>query len=146
MECLIPPCLIVIREVRWHMENNVSVRESIKLLTQSHHGELIDELRSWFLRQQNGIKPTSAQKKLKSPFQNALISLLERGLLGQPILESLKILEDEVHRAAVVELDYHIGRLPFLSMIPLFLFQFPAYLILLLGPLMSSLLHEMSSQ
>lgn len=80
---------------------------------------------------------------MESSYQKALFALLERGLSGQPILEALQALESETLRAASSELDTHVGRLPFLSMVPLFTFQFPAYLILLIGPIFSQLLQQM---
>jgi hypothetical protein len=145
MECLMPTCLSAIREIRWQMENGNSVRESIKAFTGQVHNEFADELRSWLQLRQSGETSHMSSTAFQSPQRRALISLLDRGLQGQPILESLKALEEEVLRAAMSELDGHIARLPFLSMIPLFLFQFPAYLLLLLGPLLSDLLKNLGS-
>lgn len=138
-----PTCLSAIREIRWQMENGNSVRESIKAVTGQTPNEFGDELKSWLQIRQSGENRPISPLSFQSPQRRALVSLLERGLQGQPILESLKALEEEVLRAALSELDGHIARLPFLSMIPLFLFQFPAYLLLLLGPLMSDLLRDL---
>lgn len=141
MEIIIPPCLIAVREIRWHMENNHSVRESLRLYTQVAGDEFALVLRDWADRRQNGEMSNPG----KSAPQRALFSLLERGLAGQPILEALTALESEIQRSALLELDLHLARLPFLSMIPLFLFQFPAFLLLLLGPLLTSLIEQMGS-
>lgn len=63
--------------------------------------------------------------------------------MGQPVLDHLAALEDEITKAADAELDIHISTLPFKMLIPLLLFQFPAYLVLLLGPALRELTRQL---
>jgi hypothetical protein len=68
---------------------------------------------------------------------------VERGCNGQPVIEYLEGLEKEIDFASHAELDLHISTLQFKALIPLLLFQFPAYLVLLLGPLLRELQNQL---
>lgn len=79
------------------------------------------------------------RKPFASHWQEAFWELLERGCGGQPISEALLQLQEEVEKAVDHELELHIAGLPFKALVPLLLFQFPAFLLLLLGPIVREL-------
>ena len=58
-------------------------------------------------------------------------------------MDALRALETEVESKAEAELDAHVAALPFKVLLPLLLFQFPAYLLLLLGPLLRELQRQL---
>ena len=78
-----------------------------------------------------------------SPCRRTLLILLEKGLNGMPILSHLEDLEAEIIHSCEAEIEEHIQKLPLLLMIPIFFFLFPAYLILLFGPLLQSIVSQL---
>lgn len=137
MESVTPPLISAIQEIRWSILAGHSAKESVRLYIEGG-GEMAAELRErWVLR----ANPSSAAtaRPFKSHYRRALWELIERGCSGQPVLEALSGLQEEAARAAQAELDHHLSVLPFKVLIPLLLFQFPAHLILLLGPLLRDL-------
>jgi hypothetical protein len=59
-----------------------------------------------------------------------------------PILAHLIELENEVVRSCESELEEQIQKLPIKLMLPVLFLMFPAYLILLLGPILLSILSQ----
>lgn len=134
MEALIPPLLGAVRELRWQIGAGRSMREAFRRYLETAHDEVAADLRErWTLRTSGG---TLSPGPIGSPYRRALWDLIERGSAGQPVLEPLGALEEEIEAAAQAELDLHLATLPFKVMLPLLLLQFPAHLILLLGPML----------
>ena len=133
---LAPPLKAAL-EIRLQMENGHSVSQSVKNYIQNRiHDEFAKDLSLWLFSIETG---KSFQKPL-SFYRKTLIEILERGLQGDPILDRLKEFEKETLEISKEELDKHLEKLPFICMIPLMLFQFPAFLLLLLGPVVLQLL------
>lgn len=140
----INPGLQLLVEIKTSLENGMSVRTALnKYLNQE-----ADEFRRTVRRWQNlceSKRPTQDfLKNVHSPYRRTLFEVLEAGLNGQPIYESLNQLESEYADACYDEIERALKRIPFLTMIPLLLFMFPAFLLLLLGPIVSQLIKEMS--
>lgn len=139
MEDLNPPILTAIREVKWHLGSGKSMKEAFSCYLDGTHDTFSLQLRRrWILKQQGTDLPPFSQ-----PLQHAFWELVERGCAGQPSLEALITLELETEKAAQAELDAHIAALPFKVLLPLLFFQFPAYLMLLLGPILRELNERM---
>lgn len=144
MENLTPPLLEAVRELHWRIASGHSMREALRLYLEVATSPFAHNLREWTaVRAQDKVPPTAA---FRSHLQRALLELIERGCMGQPTLEHLKELEYEVELAAQAELEAHIGALPFKVLLPLLFFQFPAYLLLLLGPLLRDLGQQMGGR
>lgn len=136
METLVPPILTATQEVRWLIASGKSMKEAFRLYLESSNDPLAADFRErWTLKWQTKSGP-SPHHRLESPYRSALWELVERGCDGQPVLQPLQSLEQEVEAAAQAELELHIATLPFKVLIPLLFFQFPAHLILLLGPML----------
>jgi hypothetical protein len=136
MEYMNPPVLNAVRTVSWLIGSGRSMNEALKLYVQNHEDPFASKVRDLHMTMTAGhvVEP-----HLNSPWQNAFWELATRGCLGQPVLEPLRALEDEIERAAQAELDDHISTLPFRVMLPMLIFMFPAYLLVLLGPLIREL-------
>lgn len=74
-----------------------------------------------------------------SIYRTAIKELIWSGLHGNSIGKELDALKEEIELACKVELDSFIESIPFRSMIPLLLFQFPAFLLILMGPLITKI-------
>jgi hypothetical protein len=79
-----------------------------------------------------------------SPYRRELISLVGLGLSGAPVVAKLRELEVEIRWACQDELDLFIARLPLRALLPVLLIQFPAFLILLFGPILSEFTRSLS--
>ncbi len=143
MENLTPPLLRALRELRWTMSAGKSMNEAFQLYLERTQDDLASRLRQlWILKNQSG-NISYTPERLPTYFQRAFWQLVERGCRGEPAMDALNALESEVQAAAQAELDDHIATLPFKVLIPLLLFQFPAYLLLLLGPLLRELQRQL---
>lgn len=139
MENLAPP-LSVVLQLQLEMENGHSFRESLRqVLRLCEEDDFVATVREWSVRKSHNQTTHSLAKSLVSPYRRTLLDLFERGWNGEPILEPLRSLEVEIRVAAQAELDQFIATLPFRAMIPLLLLQFPAYMLLLLGPILADL-------
>lgn len=143
MENLTPPLLNAVREVQWRLSSGRSMREAMRLYLEAAHTPFAHCLREWWSLKNQG-RPSDSQK-FKTHYQRAFLNLVERGCAGQPTLEHLRALEDEISKAADAELELHLATLPFKVLIPLLVFQFPAFLILLLGPVLRELTRQMGA-
>jgi hypothetical protein len=81
--------------------------------------------------------------KSRSRLRRQLWLLIERSQQGEPILPFLQALESETLLAFEDAMTRQIQKLPFLMMIPLLLFQFPAFGLLILGPILDILFHSL---
>jgi len=145
MESLAPP-LEVLLQLRLNMENGASFRESLRrLLRERQQDDFVVFLAEWVVRKSHARPTKTMISRLGSSHRRALVDLFERGWDGEPILEPLQELESEIRDASMLELDQFIAALPFRAMLPVLLLQFPAYLLLLLGPLLLDLIHSFGS-
>ena len=141
MENLTPPTLNAVRQISWRIHSGKSMFEAVNIYLGQCNDSFARSLReAWILKNQGQI----SQKSLfSSVHQQALWNLIERGAHGQPTSEALRALELEVEMATSFELEEHLGSLPFKVLLPLLFFLFPAYLILLLGPVLRQLNQQM---
>ncbi len=143
MVSLAPPLKAVL-EIRLEIENGLSVTESIRSFSKKNPDNFFaQELGHWLFKRETGQIWSS--KFFKTPYRKYFIDILDRGLKGEPILERLQNLEKDLTIAAEEDLEKHLQKLPFLSLIPLMLFEFPAFILLLLGPLILDLLSLLGS-
>lgn len=136
MESVSPPVLNAIRATIWLMRSGRSMNESLRYYLETTNDSFASVLRERHLLL---LKGHHSETPFTSIFQQTFWDLVVRAHHGQPILEALQALEHETTQAAQAELDDHISSLPFRVMIPLLLFMFPAYLIVLVGPLLREL-------
>lgn len=137
----ISPSLHLLLTVRAALENGQSVRAGVLQFLSQHHGVFGEVVRQWLLLVDQNQPVSSLTEKLH-PCRRALLNLLGKGLKGLPILNQIKELESEIIQSCNEEIETEIQKLPLLMMIPIFLFMFPAYLLLLFGPIIESLMAQ----
>jgi len=145
MEDLAPPLLSAVREIKWRLASGRSMREAVRLYLDGDHSTFALELGEWWALANQTPGRGDYGRHFQSPLRKGFLHLIERGCAGQPTLEHLTALEDEIEGAAELELQSHLSQLPFKVLLPLLFFQFPAYLILLLGPVLRNLAHQLGS-
>lgn len=144
MVCLAPPLQAVL-EIRLQIENGVSVPQAIRVYSQRYLDEpFAKELSHWLFAKETGKK--YSRESFPTFYRKRLVELLNRGLKGEPILEALCDLEKDLVFITNEDLEQHLQKLPFMALIPLMLFEFPAFFLLLIGPLLLNLLSALQNQ
>lgn len=142
MEGLAPPhkCLLSIKH---QMEGGASLSSAIQLYLGVARDDFATEVARWFMLWEQGRDPQVVLSNQKSAHRRALLEIMTGGLNGYPIHQRLVELEEDISRASRLELDRVLADLPFRTMLPLLLLQFPALLLLLLGPILSALFRSL---
>ena len=141
MESVAPPLALLLC-VKRAIEKGQPVRVGILYYLKRHEGDFPQFVMRWMGHLQQGQDATTYIETEKSMHRRILIQLLERGLRGEAIYPTLLQLESEIIEACQDELGTKLARLPFILLIPLLLFQFPAFLMLLFGPLLKNFFHS----
>jgi len=129
----ITPTLILLWDVKRALEKGHSVSNGIQFfLKREISHPFCFFVRNWFTQLQTGRVELDVQK-LNSTRRH-LLALLEHGLKGQSILESLKSYELELIMSCEDEIQSHVAKLPLLLLIPLMGLIFPALMMLLVVP------------
>ncbi len=140
----ISPTLILLWEVKRALEKGVSIHSGVEnYILKNRSSKFAFQVEIWWLAQKNRSDSQYLEaRKLKEKTtmtRKYLFEILELGIKGQSILETLKTYEKELIQNCEDEIQTHIARLPLILMIPLMGLVFPALMILLLGPLLSYL-------
>ncbi len=134
----IAPSLILLWDVKRSLEKGQPLSLGIKsFLARNRKNIFADQVESWWLAQNN--PNISFDKQKLTLTRKYLLEILEQGLRGQAVLESLKAYEAELILSCEDEIQKHIARLPLVLMIPLMGFIFPAMMLLLVGPLLNAI-------
>lgn len=145
MEGLAPPlkCLI---EIQSALHNGETVRVGISryLNAVRYDDAFASEMRRFLFAWDQGKEWKQVIARIESPHRRVLMDLVATALSGQPILTHLEELKCEITNAVDIEIRHHLEILPIKMLIPLLLFQFPAFLLLLFGPLLGHLIQEIN--
>lgn len=145
MEGLAPPmrCLI---EIQTAIANGESVRSGVLRYVQlaSPTDEFAESTRAFLFSWDQGRDWRAVIKKIKSAHRRSLLDVIAIGLGGHSIASHLESLRSEIAEACHLEIQNHLEMLPLKMLMPLLLFQFPAFLLLLFGPLLRHLIEEMN--
>lgn len=145
MEGLAPP-LELLFCVKYSIEQGRSVKAGVLVYTQKANDEFASFVTRWLSCLYQGGDPVEVTSEIRSLHRRVLLQLLERGLRGESIYGPLCLLEEELVEACHEEIAQKVAKLPFYLMIPLLLFQFPAFLILLFGPLLQNFFTSFGGQ
>jgi hypothetical protein len=125
------------------IENGESLRTHIRRELR-HPSHFHRDLQRWFL----SFEQMTTESNLQWPqniYRQSLFHVLGQGLKGQPIHAALQDLEREFEAAAKDDVERHLQLLPLKVLLPLLLLQFPAFLLILLGPILTDLLQRLSA-
>ncbi len=139
MEYLAPPLDLSV-SLRLGLESGQSVSRIIKGIQARERHQMTRDLAIVVTAYERGEPVELPPETENLIYRKALLELIEAGLKGEPVLNQLKELESEILKACDADIEKFVAGLPIRTMIPLMLIQFPAFLLLLLGPLVSELL------
>ncbi len=144
MEGLAPPLKCAI-ELRTALENGETARTGLmRYLETAGTDDFASDVRQFVFAWDQGQNWRAAIAKISSPHRRALLELSASGFSGQPILSHLAELQREIEDAVDLEIRKYMELIPVKMLVPLLLFQFPAFLILLFGPLLRRLIEELN--
>lgn len=141
MESVAPP-LELLLSVKRTLEKGQPAKNGVHTYLKRHRGDFVLIVGQWLALLQQGKDTQPLISSLSSQHRQVLLQLLERGMKGEGIYNLLLTLEEEILEACHEELTNKLARLPFILLIPLLLFQFPAFLLLLFGPLLNNFFHS----
>ena len=143
MDYLAPP-LNAVLYIQLKLKSGLSTRSAIQSYIQNFPNcSFAKQMGIWLLCQETG--QTYCDNSLSNKnYRRILLDLLTNGLKGEPILPFLHELERELSQISEQTLEEQSQKLPFITLIPLFLFQVPAFFLLLLGPILLELQKSLS--
>lgn len=131
----IPSSLVLIADIKRALEKQQSLHVGIHFFIQRQYSDAFStQFLKWWQQQTLRSEEKSAGIYQFNDAQTCLIDLIQRGMGGGPIYDSLKALEAEFVQLCDEDIQKHIARLPLLLQIPLLGLLFPAILILLIIP------------
>ena len=140
------PSLKMIIEIKKHLLQGISVHLAIKKYTERVDDDLSLWVEKWLLRLENGEKPEESLHSMPNLYRRALFQLFILGLEGRPIYSHLCEMEKELLELSYSQMELTLAKLPFRLLLPLLLLQFPAFLILLLGPLLKMIFTQIGGK
>lgn len=147
MEGLAPPLQLAI-EMHSSLANGESIRSGIVRFASQSQANASDEfartVRRFLIALDQSQDWRSMLRQIESPYRRSLLELAAHGLAGQSIQTALVELQREIELACDEEIKVHIDMLPLKMLLPLLLLQFPAFMMVLFGPLLSRFIEEMS--
>lgn len=142
MEHLAPPYQFTL-DLLYELESGGTARSAVKKYTTHFQNEFCLLLRHW-LRVQEFGELVIAEPIFKSSYQKAIWDLLVLSQQGVSLIIPVRELELELRFVCEEQLEQHLATLPYKLMIPLLFLQFPALMVILLGPLLAQLLTEVA--
>ncbi len=136
------PTLKLLWQVKKSIEKGSSVRSGIKIYLQNETDEWKKSLTLWLIRLEQGSAVDDIVQSQKSPYRRQLLLILEKGLKGEAILPILTQLEKETQEKVEMDLEEYTAKVPYILLLPLCMFLFPACLILMLGPFILQLMQS----
>ena len=143
MENLAPP-LICLLELQSALANGESVRSGFLKYVSQSKDEFSNLCKKFLFAWDKGQNWGRLIQDEPSSYRRILLELVAAGLSGLSIQNQLKEIQVEIERGMDLEIKRHVELLPLKMMVPLLLFQFPAFLLLLFGPILSQLLKELA--
>lgn len=142
----VAPSLQLILHVKRAIEIGDSVRSGVLAFIAEDDSDYAKDVSKWISFVDQRLDIEGLLHKQCSQFRRSLLELLARGLRGESIYLYLCQLEQETIEACQDEIGRKLTKLPFLLLAPLLLMQFPAFLLLLFGPLLENFFHSLGAQ
>lgn len=136
---------IFVENLRYGLESGESLMTIIKRFVRNDTSDFSLVMERWIVSsQQEKYSPGHFQKNL-TLYRRSIFDLLDLAKAGASIIEPLKSMEKELISICENDLQKHLDKLPFQLMIPMLFLQFPAVLILIIGPLLIQFFAEVGS-
>jgi hypothetical protein len=129
--------------VRVSMEGGEALRVSLLRFAEIKNDFLYLRFKQWLTHFDQSGGESCAENLYSNHHVLIFLEILTQGLEGHSIYERLKAVEEEIVEVCKDEFQRELDKLPYVLMIPLLLFMFPAYMLLLLGPILNLFLKQL---
>ncbi len=136
----IVPSISFLKIFMGHLQSGKSVGLALDETVKEEQSEFSLQVLHWRARNQGSATPILF--KACTHFQQAFFEIVGAGLEGAPVFELLVELEIEMLEEFDRQWKNYLEKLPMILSLPLLLFFFPAYVILMFGPLLTQFLNE----
>lgn len=130
-------------QMRVSIEGGEALRIALIKFSDQKSSFLHLKLKQWL----NHFDSTGGENCAETLFSNhhiqIFLEIVSQGLMGHSIYERVKSMEEEIIETCKEEFQRELDKLPYVLMIPLLIFMFPAYLLLLLGPILNLFLKSL---
>lgn len=136
----LPIQIELLQELIYLLESGVSVRDALRIFNESHSAQdsaFFKGLSVWLKQRDSGLEISNSLDIYKSSTNRNLIALIDRGLRGEAILKHLIQTQKEINELVQLKREKKLTLLPVQLLLPLLLLIFPAYLIVLLVPILA---------
>lgn len=140
----IAPVLQFLLSLRAAVSSGESIRCGAERFIEFGEPSMSEPVRELVSLQQRGKSCRECILAEPRLLRRASLEILLLGLSGHPVQQQLDRLIDEVKRASEQEIKRHVESLPLRALLPLLLLQFPAFLLLVFGPLIKRFLQELA--
>ena len=130
------PALECALEIQASIAAGETVREGINKFARDFPGDLSQRLQSFLFQIDQNRGEQFLVELAHTPLQRSLFQLILRSCRGESVGPPLADLTAEMQLASQAQMEEFVQTLPVRMMIPVLLFQFPAFLTLLIGPLL----------
>jgi hypothetical protein len=141
MENLAEP-IIVIHAMRRQIEQGIPVKEGLLRFCRSHHLNICKDLFTLLTLIDQSRDLSEFYSRQKTQYRRSLLDLFARGIHGESIYQQVLTLEAELTEICYDDINRHVAQLPVKMLIPLLFLIFPAYFVLLLGPIVQNFFHS----
>ena len=132
------PTLQLCLEVRMLVERGESIYVGINKILPDLQPKLRSEIMRIILQFDQGGEVQLNCLPI-SAYRRELYRIILAGFAGEPVALRLKEIEIEIQSACELEMDEFLSALPMRAMMPVLLIQFPAFLILMFGPVVQEI-------
>jgi hypothetical protein len=129
--------------VRVSIEGGEALRVSLLRFSDLEGSLLHLKLKQWLAHVDQSGGENCSEIFFSNHHIQVFLEILSQGLSGHAIYDRIKTVEEELIEICKDEFQKELDKLPYVLMVPLLLFMFPAYLLLLLGPILNMFLKEL---
>lgn len=137
----IVPSISFVKHLKSQLQAGKSLSFALEAFLERNNNSFGRDLQKWWLLKKHG---QHFQVENRSPFQQSLFKIMDEGLKGAPVYEFLENLELEMEEEFERQWKLYLEKLPMILSIPLLFLFFPAYVVLLFGPLLNQFLQGVS--
>ncbi|MEM7646627.1 MAG: type II secretion system F family protein [Pseudomonadota bacterium] len=139
----IAPSVAFVIQLKFMMGKGHSVADAVHSLCERGDDCFHRNIQTWWAAYQSG-QHGRWNHLFKTHHQKCLIEMIMIGLEGGPIYHHLESLQEDMEREFERQWKSYLESLPIRLSLPLLLLFFPAYVVLLFGPLVIQFFQEVS--
>jgi hypothetical protein len=122
--------------LRLELGKGQSFKAALAKTLERSQGEFSNCVSNWLRTFEKGGR---SPQIVSSPLRSQMLNLFDLGLQGVPVSEHLCTLEHHIKDVCAEDIEMHIEKLPVVLSLPLVFCFLPAYIVLIIGPVLSSL-------